>query len=110
MENLFPLAAICNAQKHSDWRQVFTLVNRHGDELDDRQAAAALNRVAVLLERAALGPSEVRRQPRGTGLHQGCGSLDCLRRYAHASHALHTSRGAIVRPPLPPGAPGAGAV
>lgn len=42
-----------------DWRQVLTLVNRHGDELTDAQAAAALQRVAALLQRAPLAPFEV---------------------------------------------------
>lgn len=38
---------------------MLTLVNRHGDELTDAQAAAALQRVAALLQRAPLAPFEV---------------------------------------------------
>jgi hypothetical protein len=43
-----------------DWRQILSLVNRHGDELEDQQAAAALGRLGQLLERQPLDAYEVR--------------------------------------------------
>jgi hypothetical protein len=71
------------------WDQILNLVNRYGDELEDKQAVAALNRLAQLLDQ----------QPLRSSWEVGFSSVACVKRCLCTPASISLLAAAMLKDP-----------